>query len=124
MLAPSEGVIPMPGEVSKKGDVEDAQPGELRFRRHHVIREFDKRLDSKSLPGIGDFAGSKVSLQTRRNRIEMEVSDDGNWPWFVIEYPETKGRFVFCGFSLVKYWDSGPTPRYLLNRILTPRLKR
>lgn len=118
MLAPSEGVLPLPGQGG------EPQPGEMRFRQHDVIREFDKRLDSKYLPGIADFAGSMVSLQTRLNRIGMEVSDDGNWPWFTIEYPETKGRFVFCGFSLIKYWDNGPTPRYLLNQILTPRLER
>jgi hypothetical protein len=121
MLAPSEGVIPMPGEVSKKGDIKDAQPGELRFRRHHVIREFDKRLDSEFLPGPGGFAGSKVTLRTRLNRIGMEVSEDGDWPWVTVDYPETKGRFVFCGFNIVENWNRGPAPRYLLNRILTSR---
>ena len=118
MLAPSEGVLPMPGRA------DDARPGELRFRRHHVIHEFDKRLDSISWPGTDDFAGSKVTLRTRLGRIGMEVSDDGDWPWLTIEYPETKGRFVFCGFSLIKHWGSGPTPRYLLDRILTPRQER
>lgn len=117
MLAPSEGSLPLPGE----GD--EPRPGELRFRQHDVIREFDKRLDSKFLPGISDFAGSKVSLRTRLSRIEMEVSEDGDWPWFTIEYPETKGRFIFCGFNVVKHWDDGPTPRFLLDRILTPRPK-
>jgi hypothetical protein len=124
MLAPSEGVIPMPGEASQKGVENVAQPGELRFRQHHVIREFDKRLDSEFLPGTGDFAGSKVTLRTRLNRIGMEVSEDGDWPWFTIEYPETKGRFVFCGFNIVRNWSNGPAPRYLLNRILTPRPER
>jgi hypothetical protein len=115
MLAPSEGVLPLPGQDG------ESQPGELRFRQHDVIREFDKRLDSKSLPGTNDFAGSKVSLRTRLSRIGMEVSEDGNWPWLTIEYPKTKGRFVFCGFNLIKYWNNGPTPRFLLKQILTPR---
>lgn len=123
MLAPSEGVIPMPDEASRQGD-RDSQPGELRFRRHHVIREFDKRLDSEFLPGQGGFIGSKVSLRTRLNRIGMEVSKDGNWPWFTVDYPETKGRFVFCGFNIITNWNNGPAPRYLLNRILIPRSKR
>lgn len=118
MLAPSEGVIPMPGEAN------GARPGELRFRQHHVIREFDRRLDSKFLPGISDFAGSKVTLRTRLSHIGMDVSEGGEWPWVTIEYSETNGRFIFCGFSLIKHWENGPTPRYLLNQILTPRLKR
>jgi hypothetical protein len=118
MLAPSEGVIPMPGDGARKGEPNDTQPGELRFRQHHVIREFDKRLDSKFLPGTSDFAGSKVTLRTRLSRIGMEVSGGGDWPWLTIEYPETNGRFIFCGFSLIKHWENGPTPRYLLNRIL------
>ena len=124
MLAPSEGVLPMPGEASQKGVENVAQPGELRFRQHHVIREFDKRLDSTFLPGTSDFAGSKVTLRTRLSHIGMEVSDDGDWPWLTIEYPETNGRFIFCGFSLVQHWENGPTPRYLLNRILTPKSQR
>ncbi|MGZ0165360.1 MAG: hypothetical protein ACKVII_15660 [Planctomycetales bacterium] len=118
MLAPSEGVIPMPGEASQKGEPNVAQPGELRFRQHHVIREFDKRLDSQFLPGTNNFAGSKVTLRTRLSRIGMEVSEDGDWPWVTIEYPETNGRFMFCGFRLIKHWENGPTPRYLLNQIL------
>jgi hypothetical protein len=121
MLAPSEGVIPLPGEALAKDEDNAARPGELRFRQHHVIHEFDKRLDSRFLPGTGDFAGSKVTLRTRLSRIGMEVSEDGDWPWFSVEYPDTKGRFVFCGFSLIKHWNNGPTPRFLLNRILTPQ---
>jgi hypothetical protein len=83
-----------------------------------VIREFDKRLDSQFLPGTNNFAGSKVTLRTRLSRIGMEVSEDGDWPWVTIEYPETNGRFMFCGFRLIKHWENGPTPRYLLNQIL------
>jgi hypothetical protein len=51
----------------------------------------------------------------------MEVSEDGDWPWVTVDYPETKGRFVFCGFNIVENWNRGPAPRYLLNRILTSR---
>lgn len=118
LLAPSEGAIPLPGTD------DDLQPGELRFCQHNVIREFDKRLDPKFLPGTDDFAGSKVTLRTRLGRIGMEVSEDGEWPWLAIEYPETKGRLVFCGFSLVKHWNDGPTPRFLLNRILMTQADR
>ena len=117
MLAPSEGIIPMSGEA------DEARPGELRFRQHHVIRDFDKRLDARFLPGTDDFAGSKVSLRARLSRIGLEVSEDGDWPWLTIEYPETNGRFIFCGFNLIKHWENGPTSRYLLNRILTPQPK-
>ena len=54
----------------------------------------------------------------------MEVSEDGDWPWLTIEYPETNGRFIFCGFRLIKHWDDGPTPRFLLSRILESPAKR
>ncbi len=118
MLAPSEGVIPMPGAASQNGELSDDQPGELRFCQHQVIHEFDKRLDARFLPGTDDFAGSKVSLRTRLSRVEMEVSEDGDWPWLTIAYPKTNGRFVFCGFGLIKHWQKSPTPRYLLSRIL------
>lgn len=118
MLAPSEGVIPMPGEA------EETRPGELRFRQHQVIRDFDKRLDARFLPATDGFAGSKISLRTRLNRIGLVVSESGEWPWLTIEYPETNGRFIFCGFSLIKHWENGPTSRHLLNRILTPQPQR
>lgn len=120
MLAPSDGAIPLPDfdAATKSGH---ARPGELRFRQHDVIGEFDPRLDSEFLPGTDDFAGSKVRLRTRLNRVEMEVAEDGNWPWFNIEFPKTKGRFVFCGFNVVRNWSNGPAPRFLLARLLTPR---
>lgn len=124
MLAPSEGVIPLPGESLAKDDGNAVRPGELRFRQHHVIRELDKRLDSTAWPGINGLPGSKLGLRTRLGRIEMEVSKDGDWPWLSIQYPETNGKFVFCGLSLVEHWDNGPTPRYLLDRVLTPGTKR
>ena len=114
----------MPGDASQNGELNDAQPGELRLCQHHVIHEFDKRLDSEFLPGTDDFAGSKVSLRTRLSRVEMEVSEDGDWPWLTIEYPETNGSFIFCGFRLIKHWDDGPTPRFLLSRILESPAKR
>lgn len=112
MLAPSDGMIPMPDEI------DDRQPGAFRFRRHHVIRDFDKRLDSIAWPGSTALPGSRVSLKTRLGRIAMEVSENGNWPWIEIEYPETKGRYVFCGFRLIENWSQSPTPRYLLLEIL------
>lgn len=118
MLAPSEGVIPMPDETSQ------VQPGEFRLRRNHVISDFDKRLDSISWPGTSGLPGSRITLRTRFNRIGMEVSKDGDWPWMTIEYPETRGRFVFCGFSAIQHWRHGPTPRYLLHRILKTYLDR
>ena len=116
VLAPEEGTFFMPGF----GDDDGQKTGELRLVRQSVITEFDKRLDSKAWPGSSNAVPSRgLRIGAVRGRMQATVSNDNfSWPWLELRYPESGGVLIFCGFRIVEHWDSGPTPRYLLVRIL------
>ena len=119
VFAPSEGAIPIPGQTSDDDAANvTTLPGELRFQKHHVIRELDKRLDAIAWSGLDALPATRISLQNRLGRIEADVTEDGNWPWLEIHYPEDGGVFLLCGFKLIEHWEHGPSPRFLFARIL------
>ncbi len=113
-LAPKEGEFALPMESQS-----------MVFQRNGIIRRFDKQLDSEQWMSITDVAISRITLEPDRGRIVGQVSDKTQgWPWIELEYKDA--RFVCCGFGIIKHWDQGPTPRYLLVRImehLTGKLK-
>ncbi len=116
VLAPQEGTFFMPGF----GDDDSQNIGEFRLARNSVITEFDKRLDAKAWLGSGEsvpFRG--LQMEAIRGRIQATVDDTGKgWPWLELRYPGSDGVLILCGFRIVEHWDNGPTPRYLLIRIL------
>ncbi len=116
VLAPEEGTFFVPGFDDDNGQT----TGELRLVRQSVITEFDKRLDSKAWPGSRNAVPSRgLRIGAVRGRMQATVSNDNfSWPWLELRYPESGGVLIFCGFRIVEHWDSGPTPRYLLVRIL------
>lgn len=108
MLAPFDGNIPLP----------DSNAGELRLRKQHVIRDLDKRLDADAWPEAVSLPGTRIGIATRLSRAIVDVSEDGDWPWMEVRYPDSRGVFLVCGYSVIEHWDHGPTPRFLLARIL------
>ena len=116
VLAPREGSFFLPGF----GDDDGHKTGELRLVRESVITEFDKRFDAKAWPGAGGavpFRGLRMGAS--RGRIQATVSDDRTgWPWLTMRFPDRGGVLILCGFQIVEHWKNGPTPRYLLVRIL------
>ena len=116
VLAPEEGTFFMPGF----GDNDGQKTGELRLVRQSVITEFDKRLDSKAWPGSSNAVPTRgLRIEAVRGRMQATVSDNRfSWPWLELRYPDSGGVLIFCGFRIVEHWNSGPTPRYLLVRIL------
>ncbi len=119
LLSPVAGSLPIPGidaNDRRKGPL----PGELRFARQHVIAEFDKRLDHLAWAGTDNTVPSRgLLIKSRRGRVEATVSEDPQaWPWAEIRFPNNNGVLVICGFQIIEHWDNGPTPRYLLIRLL------
>lgn len=113
-LAPTEGTFSIPG--SEGGPM--PLPGSVSLRRQDVITALDKRLDATAWPPAGDLVASSIALTTDAAAVVGEVRKEGGWPWLEVSYPETKGKLIICGFGLVSHWDAGPTPRFLLARLL------
>ncbi|MEX1026829.1 MAG: hypothetical protein WD049_02305 [Candidatus Paceibacterota bacterium] len=119
LLAPADGSLTVPG-TARDGLPDGGAPGELRFARQHIISELDKRLDALAWQGTNNAVpASKFLIESRHNRVEATVSDESRaWPWLEVRYPESGGALVLCGFRVIEHWNSGPTPRFLLLRLL------
>lgn len=118
LLSPADGKLPIPGIDGD--DVPAGSVGELRFARRRIITQLDKRLDARAWFGADNRVPSRgLLIATRRGRIEAAVSEEPQaWPWLEIHFPETQGVLVVCGFTVIENWEHGPTPRFLLTRLL------
>ena len=112
-LAPSHGAVPMP----PAGNGPSA-PASVMFAGAGIIHRLDKKLDAGGWAGDGPTISASLALKSEDGAVVADVADGtGGWPWLELRYPGT-GRLVLCGFSFVKHWEAGPTPRFLLARIL------
>jgi hypothetical protein len=125
-LAPADGAWAMPGA----GDSGPPLPTRVSLRRGDVIGELDKRLDSAAWPPDGRTVASRMAIRSRRQGVILEVMADGApgseaaWPWVEVRYPKKNSSLLFCGFAIIRQWDAGPTPRFLLARIIERLAKR
>lgn len=119
LLAPSDGSLPVPG-TEGDGLPEGVVPGELRFAREHIIAEFDKRFDVVAWQGTDHtIPSSRFFIESRSSRVEAVVTEQSSaWPWLEVRFPNNRGVLLVCGFQVIQYSDHGPTPGYLLIRIL------
>lgn len=109
-LAPSDGAIPIPDAGAARS---------IMLRRADVIAALDKRLDAEGWPGDGELIAGGLVLKADGDRpIGEFVAGRVGWPWLEVGYPGRKGRLVVCGFGLLSHWEAGPTPRFLLARML------
>lgn len=123
-LAPAEGSLAIPGasgpEVPVGARDSTEHPISVRLRRKDVVATLDDRLDWRSWPPDGRVLASGLRLESERGRVVGRVvggSEEG-WAWLEAEFATGRGRLLLTGFSLVEHWDSGPTPRFLLRRLL------
>lgn len=114
-LAPSGGEMALPGTEG----VELPRPKSLSLRRSDVIRDLDKRLDAAAWPADAQVVAASLVLKSDRGRLVAEVveSEEG-WPWTEVDFPTQRGKLVVCGFGMVRSFDAGPTPRFLLARLI------
>jgi len=115
-LAPAAGSLALPGADNPRLPA----PGGLAFRRADFITELDKRLDAEAWPPEGKVAIRGLLLKAEERTVVTEVTrEPGGWPWVEVNYPDHKSKLVVCGFGLLgKAWAAGPTPRFLLARLL------
>ena len=115
-LAPADGSFPFPGS-----DEGQPKPQRVTLRQQDVIRELDKRLDGEAWPPDGKMVKTSLQVLSTRRGAELSVkSSSDHWPWMQVIYP-SGGRLLVCGFGIIESWDTGPTPRWLLLRILEQR---
>ncbi len=119
LLAPTDGSLPVPG-TEGDGLPEGIVPGELRFAREYVLTELDKRFDAAAWQGTDNtIPSSRFLIESRRGRVEAIVTEKSSaWPWMEVRFPNNQGVLRVCGFRVIQYSDHGPTPRFLLIRIL------
>jgi hypothetical protein len=113
-LAPAAGTLPVPGTERDGGE-------DVSFFRRDIIKKLDKRLDTADWSKDGQVIASTLALKAVEGSVVAEVvAGSGGWPWLQVDYPESKGRLIVCGFAVVAQWQANPTPRYLLAKMLEP----
>ena len=120
-LAPGEGdlLIPSPDPAAK------ISPSSVLLQNAEAIRRLDKRLDAVQWMANAAAPANTIALNRQGSQLLGEVASapDG-WSWIEIQFAnqnkirETNPRCVVCCFPLIERWDDGPTPRYLLVRLL------
>jgi hypothetical protein len=112
-LAPADGHLAFPGT-----EADSPIAARLCLRRNDIIVELDKRLDGQQWPPDGKTFAAGLEVATNRGRVSLVIAESPQaWPWLDVAYPGG-GRLIVCGFRVVQCWQAGPTPRYLLARIL------
>jgi hypothetical protein len=116
-LAPAEGVLPLPRSLQASANVT--------LRRRSIITRLDKRLDAAAWPSDGQVVFSSLALSAEEGGLAAEVKraegkrqHPEGWPWLEMEFEKDHGRLLVCGFGIIKHWSDGPTPRFLLARLL------
>jgi hypothetical protein len=89
------------------------------WRRSDIICQLDKRLDCRDWAPTSGVPATGLSTMVAEDELVAEVAAGGKaWPWLEVHYEKQPGVFLYCGFTIVEAWDSGPTPRYLLASLL------
>lgn len=115
-LAPSAGTLPIPGAEKDGGE-------SISLLRHDAIPRLDPRLDGLAWSNSTKIVASTIALRVIDGGVAGEVVEGpGGFPWFQVDYPQTKGRLTICGFALVAQWQASPTPRYLFARMIFPAM--
>ena len=115
VLAPAAGEMTIPGLAGPAGGFED-----LCFRRD-MVRKLDKRLDPDGWLPDGKAVTSSLAIKADEAAGGAEViAGPGGWPWAEVGHGtgKDKGRWLFCGLAVVAKWEAGPTPRFLLAKML------
>jgi hypothetical protein len=128
-LAPVDGSFDLPGGTTAAGNDAGqtagasshatARPHSLTFRRADVLADLDHRFDDQGWPPDGKLMARSLALTSEAGRVVAQViaSPDG-WPWLQVRYPPPGAVLIVCQFTLIEHCDAGPTPRFLLARLL------
>ncbi len=112
-LSPTAGDFHLPNHQQENLPV----PDRMAFAGNDIIKELDKRLDSDMWkPGVPPAVNS-LELKGEKNGIAAVINDtSGQWTFVEMRFGET--RLVICAWGIITNWNKGPTPRFLLDRLL------
>ena len=114
-LAASDGEVLLPLQAKDDNRAAD----QFSLRRIDVVGQLDKRLRSPRWVPDESVELRELSLSTAQSQTRGEIVEAGKgWPWLEMHFSQPSGRFVYCGFGLIKVWDQSPVPRYLLASLL------
>ena len=132
-LAPADGQFAMPdaddsqepwADIQQPStDTQEPSARRLTFAGAEVIAQLDKRFDAAAWPPDGSLVAARLAARAACDRSILTVVPDGadgeraGWPWVEARYPKQGGTLLFCGFGIVRQWDAGPVPRFLLARL-------
>ncbi|MCF7838137.1 MAG: hypothetical protein K9N49_05860 [Candidatus Marinimicrobia bacterium] len=112
VLAPVDGAFCLP-------ETPDGTPPSARllFQDRTMIRELGKHFEAAHWADGADNVSSTFRLSGNRGLAELLVNDGWGWPWVEVRFAGG-GTILLSGFALIEQWESSPTPRYLLVRML------
>lgn len=122
-LAPAGGELSLASTTGDDGNSKLAV--ELSFRRHHFIRQLDKRLDDRYWMSHAVAPQRTIELvgDGPQAAVASFVDARHGWQWIEWQFPPTAPNargaslIVACP-QIIQHWDEGPTPRYLFARLL------
>ena len=86
--------------------------------RDEGIRTLDKRLSIAGWADGAEMVSGGILIEARGKSLQGKVTTGpAAWPWIEIDYVGG-GKVIYCGYRLIVAWESNPTPRYVLARLL------
>lgn len=117
VLAPAEGRI-FDAEFDASNS-NSGSPVSMRAVRRQLVTEFDRRLDSSDWVGT-EVPPGRLAIDSGNQRLSINVVDKGvHWSEIELQATAPHGQVRICDMPVIRHWESGPSPRYLLKHWMT-----
>jgi hypothetical protein len=86
--------------------------------REEGIRSLDKQFNIAGWADSAEIVSGGILIEARGKSLQGKVTTGpAAWRWIEIDYVGG-GKVIYCGYRLIGAWESNPTPRYVLARLL------
>ena len=88
------------------------------LQRGNAVMALDKRLDLTTWSDHHPIVAGGITIESRGKLLQGRVaSGPATWPWIEMDYA-SGGKVIYCGYPLMSAWETNPTPRYIVARLL------